>query len=201
MVRTTLIAVLMCTGAQGGYYAITTWLPKFLRVSPGLTIIGSAGYLSLLIAGRFAGHLVGAWLADRIGRRMLFLVFSAGAVTMVLIHTQASISNRAMLVLGFPLGFFASGYFSGMGSFLTELFSTPLRGAARGFCYNFGRGIGALLPALVGLLAAQMELADAMALFAVAAYGLFFMMAFLLPQTRGKALQPLWISKLEGLKT
>ncbi len=189
--RTTLIAALMCTGAQGGYYAITTWLPQFLRVSRGLTIIGSAGYLTLLIAGSFAGYLAGAWLADRIGRRMLFLVFSLGAVTMVLIYTQAPISNQAMLVLGFPLGFFASGYFSGMGSFLTELFPTPLRGAAQGFCYNFGRGFGALFPALVGLLAARMDLADAMALFAVAAYGLFFAMAFLLPETRGKVLQPL----------
>ncbi len=191
IVRTTLIASLMCTGAQGGYYAITTWLPQFLRVTRGLTIIGSAGYLTLLIAGSFAGYLVGAWLADRIGRRMLFLVFSAGAVTMVLIYTQAPISNGMMLVLGFPLGFFASGYFSGMGSFLTELFPTPLRGAAQGFCYNFGRGVGALFPALVGLLAARMALADAMALFAVAAYGLFFAMAFLLPETRGKVLQPL----------
>ncbi len=191
IVRTTLIASLMCTGAQGGYYAITTWLPQFLRVTRGLTIIGSAGYLTLLIAGSFASYLVGAWLADRIGRRMLFLVFSAGAVTMVLIYTQAPISNGMMLVLGFPLGFFASGYFSGMGSFLTELFPTPLRGAAQGFCYNFGRGVGALFPALVGLLAARMALADAMALFAVAAYGLFFAMAFLLPETRGKVLQPL----------
>ena len=191
IVRTTLIASVMCTGAQGGYYAITTWLPQFLRVTRGQTIIGSAGYLTLLIVGSFAGYLVGAWLADRIGRRMLFLVFSAGAVTMVLIYTQAPISNGMMLVLGFPLGFFASGYFSGMGSFLTELFPTPLRGAAQGFCYNFGRGVGALFPALVGLLAARMALADAMALFAVAAYGLFFAMAFLLPETRGKVLQPL----------
>ncbi len=188
VLRTTVIAALMCTGAQGGYYAITTWLPLFLRTTRGLTVIGSTGYLVALIAGSFCGYLVGAWLADRIGRRPLFLIFSVGAVVMVLIYTQLPISNGEMLVLGFPLGFFASGYFSGLGAFLTELFPTALRGAGQGFCYNFGRGIGALFPFLVGWLSASMDLANAMAIFAAIAYGLFFVAAFLLPETRGKVL-------------
>ncbi len=188
VLRTTVIAALMCTGAQGGYYAITTWLPLFLRTTRGLTVIGSTGYLVALIAGSFCGYLVGAWLADRIGRRPLFLIFSVGAVVMVLIYTQVPISNGEMLVLGFPLGFFASGYFSGLGAFLTELFPTALRGAGQGFCYNFGRGIGALFPFLVGWLSASMDLANAMAIFAAIAYGLFFVAAFLLPETRGKVL-------------
>jgi hypothetical protein len=42
-----------------------------------------------------------------------------------------------MLVLGFPLGFFASGIFSGMGAFLTENFPTRVRGSGQGFAYNF----------------------------------------------------------------
>jgi hypothetical protein len=61
-----------------------------------------------------------------------------------------------------------------MGPFLTELFPTRLRGSGQGFSYNFGHGIGALFPALVGYLSALMPLADAMSLFAVLAYGLFF---------------------------
>jgi len=36
---------------------------------------------------------------------------------------------------------------------MTELFPTSVRGVAQGFCYNVGRGIGALFPALVGILA------------------------------------------------
>jgi len=51
-----------------------------------------------------------------------------------------------MLVLSFPLGFFASGIFSGMGALFTELFPTELRGCGQGFCYNFGRGLAALMP-------------------------------------------------------
>ncbi len=188
IMRTTLLASLASTGAQGGYYAITTWLPTFLKTARGLSVIGSTLYLATMIAGSFAGYLVGAWLADRIGRRALFLVFSAGAIAIVLAYTQIPIPNQAMLVLGFPLGFFASGYFSGFGPFLTELFPTAMRGSGQGFCYNFGRGIGALFPTLVGYLAQIIPLADAIALFAVVAYGVFFIAAFALPETRGRAL-------------
>ena len=188
IVRTTLLASLASTGAQGGCYAITTWLPTFLKTTRGLSVIGSTLYLATMIAGSFAGYLVGAWLADRIGRRALFLVFSAGAIAIVLAYTQIPIPNQAMLVLGFPLGFFASGYFSGFGPFLTELFPTAMRGSGQGFCYNFGRGIGALFPTLVGYLAQIIPLADAIALFAVVAYGVFFIAAFALPETRGRAL-------------
>jgi len=115
-------------------------------------------------------------------------VFSLGAIAIVVAYTQLPLSNGWMLVLGFPLGFFASGYFSGMGPFLTELYSTRLRGSGQGFCYNFGRGVGALFPALVGYISAGMSLANAIALFAVIAYSLFFVAAFSLPETRGKVL-------------
>jgi len=188
ILKITVLASIMTMGAQGGYYAITTWLPTFLKTSRGLSVIGSTGYLALLIGGSFVGYLIGAWLADRIGRRPLFLIFSAGAIAVVLAYTQLSISNEVMLFLGFPLGIFASGYFSGMGPFLTELFPTRLRGSGQGFCYNFGRGLGALFPAMVGYLASVMPLANAMAIFAAGAYGLFFIAAYALPETRGKIL-------------
>jgi len=188
VLKTTVLASLVATGAQGGYYAITSWLPRFLTTERHLSVVNSTGYLAALILGSFAGYLVGAWLADKIGRRNLFLVFSLGAIAVVVAYTQLPLSNGWMLVLGFPLGFFASGYFSGMGPFLTELYSTRLRGSGQGFCYNFGRGVGALFPALVGYISAGMSLANAIALFSIIAYGLFFVAAFALPETRGKVL-------------
>ncbi len=185
---TTVLAALMSTGAQGGYYAIMTWLPKFLTSERGLSITGSALPLSVLILGSFAGYLTGAWLSDRIGRRKLFLIYSVGAVAAAVIYTQAPLSNDLLWILGFPLGFFASGYFSGMGPFLTELFPTRLRGSGQGFCYNFGRGVGALFPTVAGSMSASMSLANAIALFALLAYSLFFVCAAVLPETRGKTL-------------
>jgi MFS family permease len=188
ILKTTILASLMATGMQGGYYAVTFWVPRFLTTERKLSIVDSTGYLAALIIGSFIGYLVGAWLADRIGRRNLFLIFSLGAIAVVLLYTQVPLTNELLWVLGFPLGFFASGYFSGMGAFLTELYPTRLRGSGQGFCYNFGRGIGALFPFLVGALSTTTTLANAIAMFAVAAYSVFFLAAFALPETRGKVL-------------
>jgi MFS family permease len=186
--KTTIIAALAVTGCQGGYYAISFWVPQFLTKERHLSIVGSTGYLATLIVGSFIGYLVGAWLADRIGRRNLFLTFSLGAIAVVLLYTQLPLTNGLLWVLGFPLGFFASGHFSGLGAFLTELYPTRLRGSGQGFCYNFGRGIGALFPFLVGALSTSTTLGNAIAIFAVAAFCLFFLAAFALPETRGRVL-------------
>src|SRR5216683_2391394 len=101
ILKTTVLTSLLTTGAQGGYYAITTWLPTFLRTERKLSVLGTGAYLAVIIAGSL-------------------------------------------------LGFFASGIFSGMGAFLTELFPTRMRGSGQGFAYNFGRGLAALNPLLVG---------------------------------------------------
>ena len=190
LLRITLLGGLMGTGAQGGYYAITTWLPTFLRTERGLSVLDSAGYLAVSIAGAFCGYLTGGILADRIGRRLTFLVFAIGAGAIAVIYTTIPFGDGAMLVLGFPLGFFSSGVFSAMGPFFTEHFPTRVRGVGQGFAYNIGRATGALFPYLVGTLSARMSLGEAIGLFAALAYGTMAVAAFLLPETRGKVLAP-----------
>jgi len=188
LLRVTVLGGLMGTGAQGGYYAVTTWLPTFLRTERKLSVLDSAGYLAVSITGAFCGYLTGGFLADKIGRRLTFLVFAVGAGLIAVTYTMVPFGNAAMLVLGFPLGFFASGVFSAMGPFFTEHFPTRVRGVGQGFAYNFGRATGALFPTLVGLLSAQMPLGQAIGLFAGLAYATMAVAAFLLPETRGKIL-------------
>ena len=188
LLRITLLGALMGTGAQGGYYAVTTWLPTFLRTERKLSVLDSAGYLAVSIGGAFCGYLAAGFLADRIGRRLTFLVFAIGAGTVAVIYTMISFGNTAMLGLGFPLGFFASGVFSAMGPFFTEHFPTRVRGVGQGFAYNAGRATGALFPTLVGLLSTRMPLGEAIGLFAGIAYATMAVAAFLLPETKGKVL-------------
>ena len=189
LLRVTFLGGLMGTGAQGGYYAVTTWLPTFLRTERKLSVLDSAGYLAVSIAGAFCGYLSGGFLADRIGRRLTFLVFAVGAGTVAVIYTMVPFGNTATLILGFPLGFFASGVFSAMGPFFTEQFPTRVRGVGQGFAYNIGRALGALFPTLVGYVSTTgMPLGEAIGLFAGIAYATMAIAAFLLPETRGKVL-------------
>jgi hypothetical protein len=71
-----------------------------------------------------------------------------------------------LLVLGFPLGLFESGIVSGMGACFTELFPAGIRASAGGFSYDFGRGIGSLIPAAVGMMSASVGLAKSIGVWA-----------------------------------
>jgi len=188
ILKTTILTSILTTGAQGGYYAITTWLPTFLRTERKLTVLGSGGYLAVIIIGSFVGYIVSAWLNDRIGRRSNFILFAVCSIITVVLYTQLPVDNTTMMYLGFPLGFFASGIFSGMGPFLTELFPTRVRGSGQGFAYNFGRGAAALNPLFVGMLSATLPLGQSIGVFAIGAYGLLVLAALLLPETKGRVL-------------
>jgi MFS family permease len=188
MLKTTVLTCLLSTGAQGGYYSITTWLPTFLRTERKLTVLGTGGYLAVIIIGSLIGGWISAWLSDRIGRRANFILFAACSILTVFGYTQIPVDDAMMLFLGFPLGFFSQGVFSGMGPFLTELFPTRMRGSGQGFAYNFGRGIGAMNPLFVGMLSATLPLGQSIGVFAVIAYGLLIVAALLLPETKGRLL-------------
>ncbi len=45
LLKITCLTALLATGAQGGYYAITTWLPTFLKTVRGLSVFNTGGYL------------------------------------------------------------------------------------------------------------------------------------------------------------
>lgn len=188
ILKTTVLTAILCTGVQGGYYAITTWLPTYLKVERHLSIMNTGGYLLVIILGSFIGYIAGAYLTDRVGRKANLLIFSVLSAISVYFYTAFQLSDEQMLYLGFPLGFAASGIFSGMGAYLTELFPSRIRANGQGFAYNFGRGIGAFFPVLVGYLSETHGLAAAIGMFAGGAYVVVIAITLLLPETRGRVL-------------
>jgi MFS family permease len=180
-----ILCVLVAAGMQGGYYALTTWLPTYLKTVQGLSVLNTGGYLLVIIVGAWCGCVTGAHLADAIGRKRTFMLFAVAASIIAFLYTNLPTSETAMLVLGFPLGFCANGIFAPMGPFLTELFPTSIRGTAQGFCFNAGRAVGALFPTMVGYLGESMPLGRAIGLFTVGAYVLLIAAAVLLPETNG----------------
>jgi MFS family permease len=189
LLKTTVFASLLATGIQGGYYAMFTWIPTYLKTERDLTIVGTSGYLFVVIAGAFLGYLTAGFVHDRIGRRKAFALFAALAgVSLVAYFAVPSGTNTTLLVVGFPLGFFASGCFSGFGSYLAELFPTQARATGEGFCYNVGRGFGALFPGIIGFLAAAVGLGGAIA-FGVFGYVLAIAALTMLPETQGREIK------------
>src|SRR5262249_12822766 len=134
------------------------------------------------------GYLTSAYLNDLLGRRLCFLLFAIGAGGLAVTYTQIAIDDSLMLLLGFPLGFFLSGIFSGMGAFLSELFPSRVRGSGQGFCYNVGRALGSFCPSLVGILSQSMPLGIAIGYLAGGAYLLVVIAALSLPETKGREL-------------
>jgi MFS family permease len=186
--RTTLWATLLATGMLAAYYSITVWLPTFLATERHLSVGGTATYLLMVIAGSLAGYLVGAWLTDAVGRRQGFVGFAFCGALLILVYTHLPVAG-GMFLIGFPLGFFILGIFSGMGAFLAELFPNAVRGSGQGFCYSMGRAIGGFCPLLIGQMSAHISLSDSIAGFTVVAYGLVIVAACALPETRGRVLR------------
>lgn len=188
LIGRTAAASLLAIGAQGGYYSIFTWLPTFLKTERHLSVVGTGGYIFVVIVGSFLGYVVSGYVNDWLGRKWTFALYAICSALLIGLYPNIPTgANAVLLVLGLPLGFFASGIFSGFGSFLAELFPSRARGAGQGFTYNFGRAIGAFFPAIIGFLSVSIGLAGAIG-FGALGYALCLIALVFLPETRGKQL-------------
>jgi MFS family permease len=182
---------LMVAGAQGGVYAVQFWMPTYLRTVRHLSATGTGGYVAVQMVGALIGFLLGAYLADAIGRKWTFMLSALFTVAMVLIYMFVPVNDTALLFLGMPMSTAILMKFSPMGPFMTELYPTELRGTGQGFCYNGGRAIGAFFPTIIGYASQVMPLGTAIALFCTLASGLMIVMLLLLPETRGREIATL----------
>lgn len=187
--RRTILASMLAAGGLGGNYVVLTWLATYLRTVRKLSVLGTGGYLGFNIVGSFLGYVISAHLSDWLGRRTTFVIMACSAAVTVAAYTLLPLGDTAVLLLGFPLGFFQSGIIAGMGATFAELFPTRVRATGQGFSYNTGRAAGSLVPALVGVLAASIGLGPAMGVCAASAYVLVLIATALLPETRGRELE------------
>lgn len=188
----TVVATTIATFLLFAYWGLFTWVPSFLA-SPaeqggaGLGVVRSTGWIVPMQLGALAGYLSFGFLADRFGRRPVFLVFVLSSAVLVPIYGGAAREAALLMLLGPLIGFFGHGYFSVFGSMLAELYPTAIRGAAQGLCYNAGRAVSALAPYTIGAIADVRGLGAALAFTAVF-YVVAGAMIFRLPETRGQEL-------------
>src|SRR5260370_7869438 len=59
----------MVMGLQGGVWAVNFWMPTYLRTVRHLSASGTGLYVAVQPFGSLIGFLIGAYLADAIGRK------------------------------------------------------------------------------------------------------------------------------------
>ena len=182
---------LMVMGAQGGVWAINFWMPTYLRTVRHLTASNTGLYVAVQALGALIGFLLGAYLADAIGRKWTFLISAVATIVMVFIYLYVPIGDTGLLLLGIPLNMSILMKFAPMGPFMTELYPTGIRGTGQGFCYNAGRAIGSVFMTAIGFATAVMPLGTAIALFSTIAHVLMIVMLLVLPETRGRVIASL----------
>ncbi len=161
------IGITIMTSAQNfGYYGIMIWLPSYLSSQLGFTLTRSALWISATVIGGAVGMLLFGHLADRVGRKPLFVVFQIGAAAMALIYPQVT-NPTVLLIAGAVSGIFLSGMIGGYGALIAETYPTQGRATAQNVLFNLGRGVGGFGPLVVGLLATRYSLATALSLLVV----------------------------------
>jgi MFS family permease len=193
----TLLATALATTVLLAYWGLFSWLPAFLAGpreagGAGMSIVRSSLWVFVMQAGAYAGYLCFGWLGDKLGRKPAFVIYVLASAVLTPIYGliprwQPGEAETLLLALGPLIGFFGTGYFSLFGVMLAELFPTSVRGAGQGFAYNFGRGISAAAPFLIGAAAEQLGLGTALA-FNAAFYLLAAAMIAGLPETKGARL-------------
>jgi MFS family permease len=192
--RRTVLATLLAGSLQFAYWGLFFWLPSFLATpidqgGAGMTILRSMSWIIPMQVGAYFGYLSFGFIADRLGRRRTFVLFLCVAALLVPIYGQLARSPTVLLLLGPALGFAGHGFFSVFGSFLAELFPTAARATGQGLTYNVGRGLGALAPFTIGVVASMPRFGIGTALALTSAFFLAgALLIFTLPDNSGKEL-------------
>jgi MFS family permease len=164
--RITWSAALMMACIIFGLWSSNFWAPtvvitKLMAAGATPQHAQSMGAICGLITnvGTLAGCLLMPWITTRIGgRRPAALIFFLGSIAAIVTSYYFAIqtldSLTVFMVLLPVLGFFTNGVFSLYTIWLPEMFPSSQRGAGAGFCFSFGRLLGAAGPTLVGAFAA-----------------------------------------------
>jgi MFS family permease len=155
--RTTVFIILMNACCLFGWWGLNLWVPAYLnlpveRGGVGLTSAAMSWFVIFMQVGMWLGYVSFGYIADAMGRKPAYVLFVLMAA--VLLPVYGVLREPWMLLLLGPfVAFFGTGYFSGFGAVIAELYPTSVRATAAGVGYTVGRIASAAAPFVVGSMA------------------------------------------------
>jgi len=147
-------------------YGLSTWLPKIM-IGGGYDLGSSLQFLVVLNIGGTVGALVGGWLGDRFGNRVVLVVFFALAVlALILLATHPG--TALLNVLLFVAGATTIGTLAVIAGYGADYYPAEIRSTGLGWAFGLGHFGGFLGPVLGGsLLALKLSLGQNFLIFAI----------------------------------
>lgn len=158
--RDTIVGSTLASIANFGFWAVSAWVPALIQnkiaAAPELAGgVSASSYVSyaimILTLGSLPGYAAVGALADRWGRKPVFLLFFLGAASAAPLTFLGPWTLTQMLFLLPLLGFFTLGIYAAFPIYLPELYPTRLRTTGSGFCFNVGRIVSAAGPFITGI--------------------------------------------------
>lgn len=155
--KLTVFLTLMNACTLFGWWGLNLWVPAYLnlpRTQGGIGLSSStmSWFVMAMQVGMWCGYISFGFIADAVGRKRAYVGFVL--LASVLLPAYGILRDARLLFLLGPLvAFFGTGYYSGFGAVIAELYPTSVRATAAGVCYNTGRLASAAAPFVVGSLA------------------------------------------------
>lgn len=188
----TIAITLMNSCTLFAWWGFNLWVPAFLSLPQASGGIGlSAQVMSMLVVamqvGMWLGYVTFGFVSDRIGRKRTYVAYLLCAAGVLLAYSQVRMP-ALLLALGPLVAFFGTGYYTGLGTVTSELYTTRIRATGQGFTYNMGRIASAAAPFTVGSLADKQGFGPAFSILA----GVFVLASVFwiwIPETKGRKLE------------
>ncbi len=156
--RVTVAIIAMNAATLFGWWGLNSWIPAYLNLGAERGGIGlPSETMSLFVlamqVGMWLGYVSFGYVADAFGRKRTYVAFLVLASLLLSLYGNLR-TPWVLLLLGPLVAFFGTGYYSGFGALIADLYPAAVRATAAGVCYNVGRLASAAAPFIVGSLAA-----------------------------------------------
>lgn len=156
-----IISLILCIFGMSAYWFTYSWLPTYLANERGLALIGSTIGIIIIQCGDFMGYTSFGFVAERLGRRPAFTIYSfimAFSISMITLCWNQIVEIPDLIFVFMFLTGFGTGFFGGFGALFSELFPTKIRNTGVGTVFNLARGAQFITPVIITLVATYFDL-------------------------------------------